>query len=88
MTAAHDVEVAYRRAFDEFAKWVEQVQALAANAIPDRKAINTALFELEKARAEYHYRRDEWAQYLLGSPRDSYHSVQHDEDRLCISSTR
>lgn len=86
MTAAHDFEMAYRRAFDEFARQVGQVQALAANPKTDRNTIETALAGLESARAEYNCRRDKWAEYLLQSSRDSYHFVQHEEDRLCTSS--
>ena len=85
MTAARDVEMAYRRAFDQFAQWVEQVQVLMANPNPDRDTVKTALLELEKARAVYNHRRDEWARYLLQSSRDSYEIAHQDqdEDRLC-----
>ncbi len=85
MTAARDVEMAYRRAFDEFAQWVEQVQVLMANPNPDRNTVNAALLELDKARAVYNRRRDEWAKYLLHSSRDSYGIAHQDqnEDRLC-----
>ena len=90
MTAARDVEMAYRRAFDEFAQWTEQVQALTANPNPDRNIVKAATLELEKARAVYNHRRDEWAQYLLQSSRDSY-GIAHqdqDEDRLCATRGR
>ena len=85
MTAARDVEMAYRRAFDEFAQRVEQVQVLMANPNPDRNNVKTALLELEKARVVYNHRRNEWAQVLLQSSRDSYEIAQQDEDedRLC-----
>jgi hypothetical protein len=95
MTTARDTEMAYRRAFDEFARWVEEVQFLTANPNPDRDRITSALFELEKARHEYHRNRDEWAQELLGTSRlqsseDSYQSAHQDEDedRLCATRCR
>ena len=92
MMTARDTEMAYRRAFDEFARWVEEVQFLTANPNPDRDRITSALFELEKARHEYSLSRDEWAQQLLGASRvqssgDSYQSAHQDEDedRLCAT---
>jgi hypothetical protein len=90
MMTARDAEMAYRRAFDEFARCVEQVQFLTANPSADRNTIETALLELERARAAYYQRRDEWAQHLLQSSRDSYHVVQQDqdEDRLCATQGR
>jgi len=90
MMTARDAEMAYRRAFDEFARWVEQVQFLQANPTADRNTIETALLELERARAAYHQRRDEWAQHLLQSSRDSYHIAlqDQDEDRLCATQGR
>ena len=89
MMTARDAEKAYRRAFDVFARWVEEVQFLTANPNPDRNKVTAALFELEKARATYTHSRDEWAEYLLQS-RDSYpiaHQDQ-DEDRLCATRGR
>jgi len=90
MMTARDTEMAYRRAFEEFARWVEEVQFLAANPNPDRDKITAALFELEKARVEYHSSRDEWAEYLLQSSRDSYQIAHQDqdEDRLCATRGR
>jgi len=90
MMTARDTEIAYRRAFDEFARWVEEVQFLTANPNPDRDRITSALFELEKARAEYNHRRDEWASYLLQSSQDSYQNAHQDqdEDRLCVARAR
>jgi len=100
MMIARDAEKAYRRAFDEFARWVEEVQFLTANPNPDRDRITFALFELEKARHEYNLSRDEWAQQLLGTTRvrttrvqlsrDTYPSAQQDqdEDRLCAARSR
>ena len=86
---ARDAEMAYRRAFEEFARWVEQVQFLTANPTADRNTIETALLEREKARAVYNHRRDEWAQHLLHSSRDSYHFAQdQNEDRLCATRGR
>lgn len=90
MKTARDAEMAYRRAFDEFARWTEQVQTLTANPNPDRNTVNAALLELEKARVAYHYSRDEWAKHLLQSSRDSYQLLQQDqdEDRLCATPAR
>jgi hypothetical protein len=87
MTTARDAEMAYRRAFDEFARWVEEVQFLAANPNPDPGKVKCALLELEKARDLYSHRRDEWAEYLLQSSRDSYDNAHQDqdEDRLCAT---
>ena len=87
MTTARDAEATYRRAFDEFARWVEEVQFLTANPNPDRAKAKAALLELEKARVVYHRRRDEWARHLLQSSRDSYDTAQQnqDEDRLCAT---
>jgi hypothetical protein len=87
MMTARDAEMAYRRAFDEFARWVEEVQFLTANPNPDRGRAKAALLELEKVRAVYNRRRDEWARHLLQSSRDSYDNAQQnqDEDRLCAT---
>ena len=84
---ARDTEIAYRRAFEEFAQWVEQVQFLTANPNADRDAVKVALLEREKARVAYNHRRDEWAQHLLQSSRDSYEIAHQDqdEDRLCAT---
>jgi hypothetical protein len=95
MMTARDAEKAYRRAFDVFARWVEEVQLLTANPNPDRDKITAALFELEKARVAYTLSRDEWAERLLQtsrvqSSRDSYRIVHQDqdEDRLCATRGR
>jgi hypothetical protein len=90
MTTARDAENAYRRAFEEFARWVEQVQFLTANPKPDRNTVRVAQLELEKARVAYNHRRDAWAGHLLQSSRDSYHNEHQDqdEDRLCATRGR
>ena len=95
MMTARDAEMAYRRAFDVFARWVEEVQFLTANPNPDRDKITAALFELEKARAAYTHSRDEWAEQLLQTSRvqpsrDSYQIAHQDqdEDRLCATRGR
>jgi hypothetical protein len=92
MMTARDAEKAYRRAFDVFARWVREVQFLTANPNPDRDQVTAALFELERARAEYTHSRDEWAERLLQtsrvqSSRDSYQIAHQDqdEDRLCAT---
>ena len=88
MTTARDAEMAYRRAFEEFARWVEKVQVLEANPNPDRNTIETAMLQLERVRAAYNFHRDEWVRHLLQSSRDSYHigPQDQDEDRLCATS--
>ena len=85
MMTARDAEQAYRRAFEGFARWVAEVQSLTANPNPDRDRVKDALLELEKARAIYNYRRNQWAQHLLESSGDSYDRARRDqnEDRLC-----
>jgi len=90
MMTARDAEQAYRRAFEDFARWVAEVQFLTANPNPDRDRVKGALFELEKARAMYSHRRDQWAQHLLESSGDSYDRVRRDqnEDRLCAARGR
>jgi hypothetical protein len=90
MMAARDAEIAYRRAFEEFARWAGELQCLTANPTPDRDKVTAAVFELEKARAVYHRSRDEWADYLLHSSRDSYQIAHQDqdEDRLCATTGR
>jgi len=92
MMTATDTEMAYRRAFDVFARWVEEVQFLTANPNPDRDRVTAALFELEKARAAYNHSRNEWAERLLHpspvqSSRGSYQIAHQDqdEDRLCAT---
>ena len=90
MMTARDVEMAYRRAFEEFARCVEEVQVLAANPNPDRDKVTAAQLELQKARSVYKHRRDEWARHLLQSSGDSYHIARQDqdEDRLCATQNR
>ena len=90
MMTARDAENAYRRAFDEFARWVEQVQLLTANPNPDREIVKSALLEREKARIAYNRSRDEWASHLLHSPGNSYEFAHQDqdEDRLCATRDR
>jgi hypothetical protein len=90
MMAPRDAEKAYRRAFEDFARWVTEVQSLTANPNPDRDRVNGALLELEKARAMYNHRRDQWAQHLLESSGDGYDRARQDqnEDRLCATRGR
>jgi len=56
----------YRRAFEEFAKRVRQVQNLTAQPQADRAAIDAALREADRARAVYSQTRDVLAQCLEG----------------------
>jgi len=65
MSSAHDAEIQYRRAFEDFSDRVRRVQRLAAQTKPDQRAMESALVELEKARVVYDTSRDAWVQYLL-----------------------
>jgi hypothetical protein len=66
---------AYRRAFDDFAQRVQQLQWLTAQPNPDRAVLEAARFELERARAVYNICRDALAQPLLqSSTRDAFPS--------------
>ena len=57
--------LAYRQAFEEFSRSVQQVQALTANPNPDRAALDAALLKLEKARENYDRCRNAVAEQLL-----------------------
>jgi hypothetical protein len=89
MMAARDAEVAYQRAFEEFARSARALQVLKANPNTYPDQLRTALAELERARSNYNHARDEWAAYLLHSE-DSYRMARHDEDedRLCAAHAR
>jgi hypothetical protein len=65
MSTARAAESEYRRAFDEFARVVRRVQALVAQQDSDRKTIEIARQELDRARLAYYQARDAWAQHLL-----------------------
>lgn len=65
MSPAHDAEIQYRRAFEDFSDRVRNVQKLAVLANPDQRSMEAALVELEKARVVYDTSRDAWVQYLL-----------------------
>jgi len=56
---------AYRSAFEEFSRRVRRVQDLATDDNPDVAALDTAQFELEKARHAYNACRDALASHLL-----------------------
>lgn len=79
MTEARAAELRYKRAFDEFARVVGRVQALAAQTDSGRQAVETARVDLERARAAYIQARDAWAQYLLPSsePETGNRAPQH-----------
>jgi hypothetical protein len=67
MKTARTAELAYRRAFQDFAENVKRVQSLTEHPKPDSKALETALVELEKSRVVYNTLRDAWVQQLLPS---------------------
>jgi Protein of unknown function (DUF2934) len=58
MTKTREVEVEYRAAFEDFSRKAEHVQWLAAQQNSDKKAFETALFELERAHLAYNHARD------------------------------
>jgi hypothetical protein len=61
----------YRLAFQEFARKVENIESLKANASSGPTSIEMALLELERARVRYNNCRDALAAALLsGSPRE------------------
>ena len=55
----------YRRTFAEFVEKVRQTRAVMSSSNADRKAIDAALLEMERARVEYNRSRDGLAQQLL-----------------------
>jgi hypothetical protein len=65
MKGLHQIEQAYRRAFDEFAKKAQYVQTLVAQPNVDPQALENALLELECAHVTYDLYRDRWVQHLL-----------------------
>ena len=54
----------YRRTFAEFAEKVRQTRAVMAASNADRKTIDGALLEMERARVEYNRSRDFLAEQL------------------------
>jgi len=72
----------YRTAFAEFADKVRQSRALVAAAKPDWQAIDAALLEVEKARANYEHRRNTLAKELLNSPDAAPDGVQPFSSRV------
>jgi Protein of unknown function (DUF2934) len=56
---------AYREAFREFARRVDELQWLKTNGNADRTSVDRALFELERATAHYRQSRDALASVLL-----------------------
>ena len=71
----------YRSAFEEFARQVRQAQALMEASNPDWQAIDAALLDLEKARANYNQHRDILARQLLSSSQLP-DSIQTHSDRV------
>jgi hypothetical protein len=68
MDIAPSVFSDYRNAFDEYAQKVRQAQACMAVSNPDRRTIDAALLDLEKARLNYNQQRDALAQQLSKGP--------------------
>jgi hypothetical protein len=56
---------AYREAFQEFARRVEQLESLKATGNAARTSVDSALLELERARVHYRQSRDALASVLL-----------------------
>jgi DUF2934 family protein len=65
MKGLHQVEQAYRQAFDDFAKKAQYVQTLMAKPQVDPEALEAALLDLECAHVTYDLYRDQWVQHLL-----------------------
>jgi len=65
METQRSPELAYRRAFQEFADKVKRVQSLAENPNSDRRAVEAAELDVELARSVYNSARDAWVKCLL-----------------------
>jgi sugar phosphate isomerase/epimerase len=81
MRTAKEAELAYRKAFVEFSKKVQEVQALTADPHPDAARLEKALLALEQAHVAYSARRDQWVAHLLPS-------ASHGPQRARQSETR
>lgn len=77
MDRLREAEEAYRNAFSEFARQVQRVQALTAQAHVDPKTFEAALLDLERAHVQYDLTRDRWVQFLLPSAAKSPHDVEN-----------
>ena len=84
MSRAREAESAYRNAFEEFSRKVQEVQALTARAGTDPKQVETALVQLERSHVAYIERRNQWVQHLLPSSSQELlrpgTTPQHDHD--------
>jgi Protein of unknown function (DUF2934) len=84
MSRATEAEQAYRKAFEQFSKKVQQVQVLTALINSDPRHMETALLELERAHEAYNVARDEWVQHLLPAASravpESGHASQHSHE--------
>ena len=67
MATAASIESQYRSAFEDFSRKAQRVQFLTEHPTGDRKAFETALLELEKARLAYDDARDALVRRLLPS---------------------
>jgi hypothetical protein len=87
MVTVASVEVEYRSAFEDFSRKAQQVQSLMEHPTGDRKALETALLELEKAHLAYNQARDAFVSSLLPAAVDTHpHQRQdHNHDVAAIA---
>jgi Protein of unknown function (DUF2934) len=67
---------AYREAFQEFARRVEELESVKTTGNADRTSVDRALLELERARVHYHQSRDAIASVLLSGRPSRFAEVQ------------
>ena len=65
MDGKRNAEQAYRHAFEEFARRVQNAQELTTQPHADPEAVEAALLELECAHVQYDISRDQWLQHFL-----------------------
>jgi len=70
MDRPREAQQEYRKAFQEFAAKVKQVQTLTSQEHVDPQVMQTALLELERAHVNYNLSRDRWAQFLLSDEQE------------------
>jgi Protein of unknown function (DUF2934) len=67
---------AYREAFQEFARRVEELESQKITGHMDRTSVDRALFELERARVHYRQSRDALASALLSGRSSRFAEIQ------------
>jgi Protein of unknown function (DUF2934) len=67
---------AYREAFQEFARRVEDLESQKTTGHTDRTSVDRALLELERARVRYRQSRDDLASALLSGRSSEFAEVQ------------